>query len=77
MLAFNSGGLQAVDEGLVKEYLVHTPVCVFSQVRAMMSVKLFLFPQVRPQAVHKLCRLVHRLSTPVDGSRLCGWGKGG
>ncbi len=39
--------------------------------------KKFLYPQASPQAVHKLCPVVHRLSTGVPACWLCGWTGGG
>ena len=66
----------AVDEIPQKKYLLHMPCEEFSQVRAITRVKLFSFPQLSTQAVHKLCRLVHRLSTGSPGGGLCG-GAGG
>ena len=69
--------LQAVDERFEKESLVHTRERVFPQVKGLNGGKVFLFPQVNAQTVHKLCHVVHRLSTGRNGSGLGGWDWGG
>jgi hypothetical protein len=56
---------QAVDEIPHKKYFLHMLGGTFSQVRAHVNDKVFLFPQLSQQAVHKLCQLLHRLSTPL------------
>lgn len=43
----------------------------FPQVRGLLMLKVFLFPQVATQAVHKQDPLIHNLST---GVHVCGLG---
>jgi hypothetical protein len=52
-----------VDENTWKKDLLHMPAAVFAQVNAVVEAKVFCCPQSFPQAVHKLCPLVHRFST--------------
>jgi len=65
------GASGPVDEIPQKKYLLHIPGRAFSQVRGLAGGKLIYYPQPFAQAVHKLCRLVHRLSTALRGFRLC------
>ncbi len=65
------GASKPVDEIPQKKYLLHIPPRTFPQVRALPRAKVFYYPQPFAQAVHKLCRLLHRLSTALWGFRLC------
>lgn len=62
-----------VDEIPWKKYSVHMRPAVFSQVRRAMLLKFLFCPQISPQAVHKLCHILHRLSTEVVACWLCRW----
>lgn len=64
--AFPTPNLQAVDEASAKEVLVHMLFRTFPQVRALLGLKLFLYPQLGPQTVHKQEQVMHRLSTGVE-----------
>jgi hypothetical protein len=66
-----------VDEIPGKKYLLHMLVATFPQVRAVLGMKKTLYPQASPQAVHKLCPVLHRLSTTAPNCWLCGWTGGG
>lgn len=60
-----------VDEIPWKKYSVHTLPAVFLQVRTLPLLKYLFCPQTSPQAVHKLCHILHRLSTAVAACWLC------
>jgi len=66
-----------VDEIPQKKYLLHMLAATFLQVKAVQVAKIFFFPQAFTQAVHKVCPLLHSLSTALQVSRLCGWVAGG
>jgi hypothetical protein len=52
------------------------PATVFPQVRTGFTVKLFSYPQLGPQAVHKEEQLMHSLSTALGIYGLGGSRKG-
>jgi hypothetical protein len=71
-----SVNLKAVDECSSKESLIHMAFGTFLQVRGRFGVKVFLYPQVVTQAVHKQGPLIHNLSTAVHVCGLGGQGNG-
>ena len=71
-----SVNLEAVDECSLKESFIHMELRTFPQVRAIIGLKVFLYPQVAPQAVHKQGPLIHNLSTAVHVCGLGGQRKG-
>jgi hypothetical protein len=67
----------AVDEIPRKKYLLHMLVMMFPLVSGVPVTKEFYFPQASPQAVHKLCHILHRLSTVPWTVGLCCSARGG
>ncbi|MDI2033701.1 hypothetical protein PJL15_00801 [Paenarthrobacter nitroguajacolicus] len=58
-----ASSLVAVDDFPPKLSLVHTLWQTFSQVRALIPVKEFLYPQSNAQSVHNVGMVFHSLST--------------
>ena len=60
----------AVDDLWAKLSLVHSLCGAFPQVRALMPLKEFLYPQRNAQSVHNVGAVFHKLSTGAIGHLL-------